>query len=160
MANWASETVRGRPSRSILPHLAHLIGVSAEEVAARLGIDVERPLAPLATPDHDLRAAIEGGRGTRLVRGLRQALAERGERGNRSQRGGRGRGREDRRSDASRDAAPMTLPLPSRRPPAEMRVILGGKQPIVGKHRPHGPRSTAIDGAMIPARGSPWELVL
>ena len=66
VANWEPETVGGRPSRSVVPHLARLLGVSSEELAARFGIDVERPLAPPVGPDPDLLAAIE------------EAVAERG----------------------------------------------------------------------------------
>jgi transcriptional regulator with XRE-family HTH domain len=76
VANWESETVRGRPSRSILPRLAHLLGVSPEKLAARFGIDVERPLAEPGIPDADLLAAIEEAVARGVARGLREALAE------------------------------------------------------------------------------------
>jgi len=77
VANWESESVRGRPSRSILPRLAHLLGVPPEEIAARFGIELERPLAPPARPDPDLLAAIEEAVARGVARGLREALAER-----------------------------------------------------------------------------------
>ncbi len=77
VANWESETVRGRPSRSILPRLGHLLGVTPEELAARFGIDVERPLAQPAIPEPELLAAIEEAVARGVARGLREALAER-----------------------------------------------------------------------------------
>src|SRR5664280_1364727 len=49
VANWESETVRGRPSRSVLPNLSRLLSVPPEELAARYGIDVERPIAGRST---------------------------------------------------------------------------------------------------------------
>ena len=79
VANWESESVRGRPSRSVLPRLAHLLGVPPEEIAARFGIELERPLAPPAGPDPDLLAAIEEAVARGVARGLREALAERGD---------------------------------------------------------------------------------
>jgi transcriptional regulator with XRE-family HTH domain len=81
VANWESESVRGRPSRSILPRLAHLLGVSPEELAARFGIDVERPLAQPSIAEPELLAAIEEAVARGVARGLREALAERGEGG-------------------------------------------------------------------------------
>jgi len=77
VANWESESVRGRPSRSVLPRLAHLLGVPPEELAARFGIELERPLPPPAGPDPDLLAAIEEAVARGVARGLREALAER-----------------------------------------------------------------------------------
>jgi transcriptional regulator with XRE-family HTH domain len=77
VANWESESVRGRPSRSVLPRLAHLLGIPPEEIAARFGIELERPLAPPAGPDPDLLAAIEEAVARGVARGLREALAER-----------------------------------------------------------------------------------
>jgi hypothetical protein len=58
--------------------LAHLVGVSPEELAARFGIDVERPLAQPAVPEPELLAAIEEAVARGVARGLREALAERG----------------------------------------------------------------------------------
>jgi transcriptional regulator with XRE-family HTH domain len=81
VANWESESVRGRPSRSVLPRLAHLLGVSAEEIAARFGIELERPLAPPANLDPDILAAIEEAVARGVARGLREALAERRDEG-------------------------------------------------------------------------------
>jgi len=77
VANWESETVRGRPSRSILPRLGHLLGVSPEELGARFGIDVARPLAQSPIPEPELLAAIEAAVARGVARGLREALAER-----------------------------------------------------------------------------------
>ena len=79
VANWESESVRGRPSRSVLPRLAHLLGVTPEEIASRFGIELERPLAPPAGPDPDLLAAIEEAVARGVARGLREALAARGD---------------------------------------------------------------------------------
>jgi transcriptional regulator with XRE-family HTH domain len=79
VANWESESVRGRPSRSVLPRLAHLLGVTPEELAARFGIDVERPLAQPAIPEPELLAAIEEAVARGVARGLREALAGRGD---------------------------------------------------------------------------------
>ena len=76
VANWESESVRGRPSRSVLPRLAQLLGVPAEEIAARFGIELERPLAAPAGPDPDLLASIEEAVARGVARGLREALAE------------------------------------------------------------------------------------
>ena len=76
VANWESESVRGRPSRSVLPRLAQLLGVPAEEIAARFGIELERPLATPASPDPDLLASIEEAVARGVARGLREALAE------------------------------------------------------------------------------------
>ena len=81
VANWESEAVRGRPSRSVLPRLAHLLGVTADEIAARFGIELERPLALPARPDPDLLAAIEEAVARGVARGLREALAERRDQG-------------------------------------------------------------------------------
>jgi hypothetical protein len=53
--------------------------VSPEELAARFGIDVERPLAQPAIPEPELLAAIEEAVARGVARGLREALAERGE---------------------------------------------------------------------------------
>jgi transcriptional regulator with XRE-family HTH domain len=77
VANWESESVRGRPSRSVLPRLAHLLGVPPEEIAARFGIDVERPLAEPRGLEPDLVAAIEEAVARGVARGVREALAER-----------------------------------------------------------------------------------
>ena len=77
VANWESEAVRGRPSRSVLPRLAHLLGVPPAEIAARFGIELERPLAPPVRPDPDLLAAIEEAVARGVTRGLREALGER-----------------------------------------------------------------------------------
>ena len=59
VGNWESETVGGRPSRAILPHLAHLLGVPADELAARFGIDLMIASLETTSPDADLRAFIE-----------------------------------------------------------------------------------------------------
>jgi transcriptional regulator with XRE-family HTH domain len=78
VANWESDTVGGRPSRSVVPHLARLLGVPPEELAARFGIDVERPLAEPRGLEPDLVAAIEEAVARGVARGVREALAERG----------------------------------------------------------------------------------
>ena len=78
VANWESESVRGRPSRSVLPRLAHLLGVAPEEIAARFGIELERPLAEPRGLEPDLVAAIEEAVARGVARGVREALAERG----------------------------------------------------------------------------------
>ena len=77
VANWESESVRGRPSRSVLPRLAHLLGVPPEEIAARFGIELERPLAEPRGLEPDLVAAIEEAVARGVARGVREALAER-----------------------------------------------------------------------------------
>ena len=77
VANWESETVRGRPSRSVLPHLSRLLAVAPEELAARYGIDLERPIAEPAGLPPDVLAAIEEAVARGVARGLREALGER-----------------------------------------------------------------------------------
>ena len=77
VANWESETVRGRPSRSVLPHLSRLLSVAPEELAARYGIDLERPIAEAAGLPLDVLAAIEEAVARGVSRGLREALGER-----------------------------------------------------------------------------------
>ena len=77
VANWESETVRGRPSRSVLPNLSRLLSVSPEELAARYGIDLERPIAEPAGLPPDVLAAIEEAVARGVSRGLREALGER-----------------------------------------------------------------------------------
>jgi hypothetical protein len=59
--------------------LAHLLGVTPEELAARFGIDVERPLAQPAISEPELLAAIEEAVARGVARGLREALAGRDE---------------------------------------------------------------------------------
>jgi transcriptional regulator with XRE-family HTH domain len=85
VANWESETVRGRPSRSVLPNLSRLLSVPPEEVAARYGIDVERPIAEPASLPPDVLAAIEEAVARAVARGLREALGERREEGRASE---------------------------------------------------------------------------
>jgi transcriptional regulator with XRE-family HTH domain len=77
VANWESETVRGRPSRSVLPHLSRLLSVPPEELAARYGIDLQRPIAEPAGVAPDVLAAIEDAVARGVARGLREALGER-----------------------------------------------------------------------------------
>ena len=77
VANWESETVRGRPSRAVLPHLSRLLSVAPEELAARYGIDLERPIAEAAGLPLDVLAAIEEAVARGVSRGLREALGER-----------------------------------------------------------------------------------
>ena len=77
VANWESEPVRGRPSRSVLPHLSRLLSVAPEELAARYGIDLERPIAEAAGLPLDVLAAIEEAVARGVSRGLREALGER-----------------------------------------------------------------------------------
>ena len=77
VANWESETVRGRPSRSVLPNLSRLLSVPPEELAARYGIDLERPIAEAAGLPLDVLAAIEEAVARGVARGLREALGER-----------------------------------------------------------------------------------
>jgi transcriptional regulator with XRE-family HTH domain len=77
VANWESETVQGRPSRSVLPHLSRLLSVAPEELAARYGIDLERPIAEPAGLPPDVLAAIEEAVARGVARGLREALGER-----------------------------------------------------------------------------------
>jgi transcriptional regulator with XRE-family HTH domain len=77
VANWESETVQGRPSRSVLPNLSRLLSVSPEELAARYGIDLERPIAEPAGLPPDVLAAIEEAVARGVARGLREALGER-----------------------------------------------------------------------------------
>ena len=77
VANWESETVQGRPSRSVLPHLSRLLSVAPEELAARYGIDLERPIAEAAGLPLDVLAAIEEAVARGVSRGLREALGER-----------------------------------------------------------------------------------
>ena len=79
VANWESETVRGRPSRSVLPNLSRLLSVAPDELAARYGIDVERPMAEPAGLPPDVLAAIEEAVARGVARGLREALSERRE---------------------------------------------------------------------------------
>ena len=74
VANWESETVRGRPSRSVLPNLSRLLSVAPDELAARYGIDVERPMAEPAGLSPDVLAAIEDAVARGVARGLREAL--------------------------------------------------------------------------------------
>ena len=76
VANWESETVRGRPSRSVLPNLSRLLVVPPEELAARYGIDLERPIAEPAGLSPDVLAAIEDAVARGVARGLREALGE------------------------------------------------------------------------------------
>ena len=85
VANWESETVRGRPSRSVLPNLSRLLSVPPEELAARYGIDVERPIAEPASLPPDVLAAIEEAVARGVARGLREALSERREEGRASE---------------------------------------------------------------------------
>ena len=85
VANWESETVRGRPSRSVLPNLSRLLSVPPEELAARYGIDVERPIAEPAGLPPDVLAAIEEAVARGVARGLREALSERREEGRASE---------------------------------------------------------------------------
>ena len=77
VANWESETVQGRPSRSVLPNLSRLLSVPPEELAARYGIDVERPIAEPASLPPDVLTAIEEAVARGVARGLREALGER-----------------------------------------------------------------------------------
>jgi transcriptional regulator with XRE-family HTH domain len=79
VANWESETVRGRPSRSVLPHLSRLLSVAPEELAARYGIDVARPMAEPAGLSPDVLAAIEEAVARGVARGLHEALGARHE---------------------------------------------------------------------------------
>jgi len=79
VANWESETVQGRPSRSVLPHLSRLLAVPPEELAARYGIDVERPIAEPAGLPSDVLAAIEDAVARGVARGLHEALGARHE---------------------------------------------------------------------------------
>jgi hypothetical protein len=51
------------------------------EIAARFGIELERPLAPPAGPDPDLLAAIEEAVARGVARGLREAFGERHDEG-------------------------------------------------------------------------------
>jgi transcriptional regulator with XRE-family HTH domain len=81
VANWESETVRGRPSRSVLPNLSRVLSVSPDELAARYGIDVERPIAEPAGLSPDVLAAIEDAVARGVARGLREALGDRHEEG-------------------------------------------------------------------------------
>jgi len=76
-----SETVQGRPSRSVLPHLSRLLSVAPEELAARYGIDLERPIAEPAGLPPDVLAAIEEAVARGVARGLHEALGERARRG-------------------------------------------------------------------------------
>jgi transcriptional regulator with XRE-family HTH domain len=85
VANWESETVRGRPSRSVLPNLSRLLSVPPEELAARYGIDVERPIAEPAGLPPDVLAAIEEAVARGVARGLREALGERRDEGRASE---------------------------------------------------------------------------
>ena len=85
VANWESETVRGRPSRSVLPNLSRLLSVAPDELAARYGIDVERPMAEPAGLPPDVLAAIEEAVARGVARGLREALSERREEGRASE---------------------------------------------------------------------------
>jgi transcriptional regulator with XRE-family HTH domain len=77
VANWESETVRGRPSRSVLPNLSRLLSVPPEELAARYGIDLERPIAEPPGLSPDVLAAIEEAVARGVARGLREALGDR-----------------------------------------------------------------------------------
>jgi transcriptional regulator with XRE-family HTH domain len=79
VANWESETVQGRPSRSVLPNLSRLLSVSPDELAARYGIDVERPMAEPAGLSPDVVAAIEDAVARGVARGLHEALGARHE---------------------------------------------------------------------------------
>lgn len=81
VGNWESETVRGRPSRSLLPRLGQVLAVSPAELAARFGIDLERPVAGLADAQPELLAAIEAAVARGVARGLREAFGGRGEPG-------------------------------------------------------------------------------
>ena len=85
VANWESESVAGRPSRSVLPRLGQLLGVSADEIAARFGLDVERPLPPPTRLDSAVLVAIEEAVARGVARGVREALGERGEGGGRGE---------------------------------------------------------------------------
>jgi transcriptional regulator with XRE-family HTH domain len=73
VANWESETVQGRPSRALVPHLADLLGVSPEELAWRFGIKFERVLAKRISPDLELLAHIEDAVARGVARGLQEA---------------------------------------------------------------------------------------
>ena len=77
VANWESETVRGRPSRSVLPNLSRLLSVPPDELAARYGIDVERPIAEPAGLSPDVLSAIEDAVARGVARGLREVLGDR-----------------------------------------------------------------------------------
>ena len=82
VGNWESETVAGRPSRAILPRLAHLLGVSPDELAARFGIESDIVFAEVSSPGFmgpgdDLLAAIEEAVARGVARGIREALGER-----------------------------------------------------------------------------------
>ena len=85
VGNWESETVGGRPSRTILPRLAHLLGVSPDELAARFGIERDIVFAEVSGPGFgpgdDLLALIEEAVARGVARGLREALGERGAEG-------------------------------------------------------------------------------
>lgn len=80
IANWESESVRGRPSRSILPHLAQLLGVSPAELAARFGIDPGHSVA-MPPLDPAVLAAIEEAVALGVARGLREVFGAPGEAG-------------------------------------------------------------------------------
>ncbi len=74
VANWESGSVAGRPSRTILPQLARLLGISTDELGARFGIDAGHPVA--APPlDPAVLAAIEEAVARGVARGVREALA-------------------------------------------------------------------------------------
>ena len=77
IANWESETVRGRPSRSVLLNLSRLLLVSPDELAARYGIDLERPMAEPPGLSPDVLAAIEDAVARGIERGLRETRVER-----------------------------------------------------------------------------------
>jgi transcriptional regulator with XRE-family HTH domain len=77
VANWESETVRGRPSRSVLPNLSRLLSVSPDELAARYGIDLERPMAEPPGLSPDVLAAIEDAVARGVERGLRETRVAR-----------------------------------------------------------------------------------
>jgi len=86
VGNWESETVGGRPSRTILPRLAHLLGVSPDELAGRFGIALDIVVAEVTGPEFsgpgdDLLALIEEAVARGVARGIREALGERGSEG-------------------------------------------------------------------------------
>ncbi len=73
VANWESDSVAGRPSRSVLPQLARLLGLRADELAARFGIDTAPPAPPPLDPA--ILAAIEEAVARGVARGVAEALS-------------------------------------------------------------------------------------
>lgn len=76
VANWESPTVAGRPSRTLLPQLARLLGVSQDELAARFGIDTEPGWPPRQALDPEIARAIEEAVARGVARGVTDALAQ------------------------------------------------------------------------------------